>query len=349
MKLTLKVGSMRSFHHPFALLLSALCLLGSLSGARAAPLPLMTWNIEGGESVPSALAARIEQALDSIGPVEVLVLQEIVSEAQVEAAAKAGGFDYWAISDFSPPVEVTNAWHKSLEVAVLSRRPIKSVAEWDTTGRKRNGDGHPPRTSARRVPTQELQVAIKDGDDPPPRGFLRVDLADGWTVYAVHWKSSRGKHCNAEDRASARQRERQAAGLAADAASALAAGRTIIVAGDYNIQAPGRVLRVGTNPNADCAPTQGRCEGLCGPGALDGYDDSIAILLAMDPSARLLSGELDATYLLRRFPGGAIDHILVAGPKADRLATATTPPVSGKHWQGSDHRPVITDEVETSP
>lgn len=341
---------MRSFQHPFRLLLSALCLLGSISGARAAPLPLMTWNIAGGEITAAALAARVEQALEIVDPVEVLVLQEIVSEAQVEAAADAGGFDYWAISDFSPPLKVTNAWHKSLEVAVLSRRPIRSAAEWDTTGRKRNGDGHPPRTSVRGVPTRELQIDLKAkaGDYPPPRGFLRVDLADGWTLYAVHWKSSRGKHCSARDRASARLREQQAAGLVADAVDALAAGRTIIVAGDYNIQAPGRVLRVGTHPDVDCAPTQGRCEGLCGPGGLDGYDDSIAILLGMDPSARLLSGELDATYVLRHFPGGAIDHILVAGPKADRFATATTPTVSGKHWLGSDHRPVITDAAETS-
>lgn len=338
---------MRSFRHPFALLLIALCLLAPLSGAQAAPLPLMTWNIEAGEITPAALAKRIEQALDSVGPVEVLVLQEIISETQVEAAAKAGGFRYWAMSDFSPPLKITNAWHKSLEVAVLSRRPIESAAEWDTTGRKRYGDGHPPRTSAPRVPTRELRVDIKADDAQPPRGFLRVDLADGWTVYAVHWKSSRGKHCNAQDRASARERERQATGLAADAASALAVGRTIIVAGDYNIQAPGRVLRVGTDPSVDCAPTQGRCEGLCGPGGLDGYDDSIAILLGIDPSARLLSGDLDATYLPRRFPGGAIDHILVAGPKADRFANATTPPVTGKHWQGSDHRPVIADEAVT--
>ena len=94
------------------------------------------------------------------------------------------------------------------------------------------------------------------------------------------------------------------------------AGRSLIVAGDFNIQAPGRVLRVGTDPGEDCAPTSGTCDGLCGPGGRDGYDDSIALLLGIDDSARLLSGELGSTYVARHFPGGAIDHLLVAGPEA---------------------------------
>jgi hypothetical protein len=45
----------------------------------------------------------------------------------------------------------------------------------------------------------------------------------------------------------------------------------------------------------DCAPTNGDCEGICGPGGRDGYDDSIVLLLGIDPSARLLSGALDST------------------------------------------------------
>lgn len=331
---------------PFTLLLSTLCLLAPTSSIRTEPLPLMTWNTEGAEVAPEVLAKRIEQALNKVGPVAVLVLQELVSEAQLQAVAKTNGFRDWAMSDFSPPVAITKAWHKSLEVAVLSRLPIESVAEWDTTGRKRNGDGHPPSRSASGVPTRELRIKVKTSDPPPPRGFLRVDLAGGWTIYAVHWKSSRGKHCSAQDQANARLREQQAAGLAADAATAVASGRTIIIAGDYNIQAPGRVLRVGTNPRLDCQPTKGRCEGLCGPGGLDGYDDSIAILLGIDDSARLLSGNLDSTYLLRRFPGGAIDHILVAGPEAQRFSTAITPAASGQRWQGSDHRPILIKAAE---
>ncbi len=107
-----------------------------------------------------------------------------------------------------------------------------------------------------------------------------------------------------------------------------------VVAGDFNIQAPGRTLRVGADPAEDCAPTAGRCEGICGPGGLDGYDDSLAMLLAIDPSARRLSGALDSTYVLKHFPGGAIDHILVAGPGAGGFAEATVPPVESERWMG---------------
>jgi len=322
------------------LILITLGLLVSMSGAYAAPLTLMTWNIEGAEVAPAALAKRVERALKVVGPVEVLVLQEVVAEDQVRAAADAGGFAYWAMSDFSPPIATTKAWHKSLEVAIISRRRFTAVYEWDTTGPLPEGDRYPPRTSTGAIETRSLRLAA-EAERMPSRGFLRVDLAGGWTVYGVHWKSSRGAGCTTRDRVNARLREVQAAGLSGDAAKAIAAGRTIIVAGDLNIQAPGRALRVGTDPKEDCTPTGATCEGRCGPGGKDGYDDSTAILLAVDPSAKLLSAELDSTYMLRRFPGGAIDHILVAGPRSDSFAAAFTPPAFGKRWNGSDHRPVI--------
>jgi endonuclease/exonuclease/phosphatase family metal-dependent hydrolase len=328
-----------------ALLLGAWLVL-ALGHARAEGLRVMTWNIEGGAVSAGVIAERVEQALATVGPVDVLVLQEIVSQDQVQAAAAGGGFAHWAMSDFAPPVAVTGAWHQSLEVAVLSRLPIETAAEWDTTGRKRRGDGHAPRLSARDGPGHELRMDAVAGEPPPARGFLRADLANGWSVYAVHWKSSRSQDCTAEDRAHARLREVQATGLAADAGRMLTRGRTVMVAGDYNIQAPGRALRVGTDPHEDCAPTGGRCAAYCGPAKRDGYDDSIALLLRIDPGARLLSGGLDSTYLPRRFPGGAIDHILVAGPRAAGFEPAETPPAHGKRWHGADHRPVVTEITE---
>ncbi|WP_462322421.1 endonuclease/exonuclease/phosphatase family protein [Halochromatium sp.] len=324
-----------------ALLLGALSLSGAAGYACSAPVTLMTWNTEGAELTPAAFAKRIKQSLDAVGPIDLLVLQEVIAKDQVQAAAEAGGFRHWAMSDFSPPVEITGAWHQSLEIAVLSRLPIESVSEWDITGRRPEGDGHPPTVSTVSIPTHERRIDIKIQEPRPARGFLRVDLLNGLTLYGVHWKSSRGADCTAKAREQARRREIQAAGLAADAVTALAEGRTIVVAGDYNIQAPGRVLQVGTDPEVDCAPTRGRCDPLCGPDGRDGYDDSIALLLGLDDCARLLSGTLDSTYVLRRFPGGAIDHILVAGPRAGAFSAATTPPVSGPRWQGSDHRPVL--------
>ncbi|MCF7993383.1 MAG: endonuclease/exonuclease/phosphatase family protein [Chromatiaceae bacterium] len=221
-------------------LIPAAWLLLALTPALADGLRLMTWNVEGGEQPPNVIAGRVAQALAEVGAVDVLVLQEVVAEEQVRAAAEAGGFAHWAMSDFSPPMRITDAWWKSLEVAILSRVPIESAAEWDLTGRKPTGDGHPPRSSAAGVPSRELRVDVDTGDPAPSRGFLRADLENGLSVYAVHWKSSRGEDCTADDRENARRREVQAAGLAADAAGVLAAGRSLVVAGDFNIQAPGR-------------------------------------------------------------------------------------------------------------
>lgn len=177
-------------------------------------------------------------------------------------------------------------------------------------------------------------------DHQPSRGFLRADLEGGWSVYSVHWKSSRGDACNADDMDNAAQRENQATGLRMDAARVLDADRTLVVGGDYNIQAPGRVLRVGTDQEEDCDP-QGLCEGVCGAGNADGYDDSVHLLLSLDAGARLLSRSLPEPYVAESFPGGAIDHILVAGPRASAFQTAGTPKVNGDRWFGSDHRPVL--------
>ncbi|MCF8004194.1 MAG: endonuclease/exonuclease/phosphatase family protein [Chromatiaceae bacterium] len=221
-------------------LIPAAWLLLALTPALADGLRLMTWNVEGGEQPPNVIAGRVAQALAEVGAVDVLVLQEVVAEEQVRAAAEAGGFAHWAMSDFSPPMRITDAWWKSLEVAILSRVPIESAAEWDLTGRKPTGDGHPPRSSAAGVPSRELRVDVDTGDPAPSRGFLRADLENGLSVYAVHWKSSRGEDCTADDRENARRREVQAAGLAADAAGVLAGGRRLVVVGGFYIQAPGR-------------------------------------------------------------------------------------------------------------
>ena len=206
-------------------LLSAWLLL-ALNPALADGLRLMTWNIEGGEQPPRVIAERVEAALAETGPVEVLVLQEVIDQAQVEAAAEAGGFAHWAISDFSPPTRITGAWYKSLEVAILSRVPIEAVSEWDLTGREPAGDGYAPRASDAGVPSRELRLAVDTGDPPPSRGFLRADLADGWTVYAVHWKSSRGARLQrrgSRERASARGAGRGAGRRCGERAQARAA------------------------------------------------------------------------------------------------------------------------------
>ncbi|MEM9811237.1 MAG: endonuclease/exonuclease/phosphatase family protein [Pseudomonadota bacterium] len=316
---------------------AALLLLGTV-GMASADGRIATWNANGVEKTPQALALNTRTMIGEIGTLDLLVLQEVISEEQVAAIAKAAGLDHWAISDFSPPVSITGNGFRSLEVAILSRQPMTGVAEWDTTGQEATGDGYPPRTSDPALLSVEDMVDVLLGEVRPSRGFLRADLKDGTSVYAVHWKSSRNEGCTPPDLENARKRELQAEGIVVDAGGILASGGSIIVVGDYNIQAPGQGLRAGTDSAVDCAPI-GSCTGVCGAGGEDGYDDSVHTLLQL-PGARLLSASLGETYIARRFGEGAIDHLLVAGPIAAEFEDARIPETDETEFAGSDHLPV---------
>lgn len=324
---------------PSLFLARAACLLiAATTTAAAQDLKVITWNIGGAERDADAVAMSAAAMLDEVGPADILILQEIIASAQVEAIADATGLGHWVISDFSPPEDVTNNPFASLEVAILSDTPIVSAAEWDITGPAANGDNFPPRPSSMSVLTEELAIGI-DLNTAPARGFLRASIESGPVVYAVHWKSSRGQSCNAEDLGYARQREDQAHGLASDALTFVDDGQTVIIGGDFNIQAPGRALRVGTGRQEDCMPT-GSCEGVCGAGGLDGYDDSLSVLLGL-PGAQILSDELGPTFIGFDGDTGAIDHLIVAGANAAAFDKASAPTVTGDAFHGSDHRPVV--------
>ena len=321
--------------------LSGLALSCLATATLAQELTTITWNIAGAERSAAEVAQSAADMLDEVGRADVLILQEVISADQVEAIAAATGLQHWVISDFSPPPSITNSPFASLEVAILSTIPIQHAAEWDTTGQAENGDNFPPRPSSGGTLTEELAIDI-GLEAAPRRGFLRAELSDGPTVYAVHWKSSRGESCNADDIGNALQREDQARGLAHDAVGLIEDGRNLIIGGDFNIQAPGQALRVGTTLQEDCNPT-GSCEGVCGTGGLDGYDDSLSILLDL-PEIRILSAELGPTFIGFETDSGAIDHLLVAGPDAGLFDLATAPDVAGDSFQGSDHRPVIASD-----
>jgi exonuclease III len=297
-----------------------------------------TWNIAGAERDATAVAESIRDMAGDVGQIDILIIEEVISQEQVSAAAEALGFDHWVISDFAPPPNITNTPFASLEVAVISRFPIERAGEWDTTGQGPNGDNFPPRTSSALTLSEELEITI-GLNSQPSRGFLRADIENGPSVYAVHWKSSRGESCNSDDIGFAVQREDQARGLVEDAEKQLLKGRSLIIGGDFNIQAPGKALRVGTTALEDCLPT-GSCAGVCGPGGKDGYDDSLAILTSLS-GARILSEDLEATFIDFATSSGAIDHLIVAGNGASAFEAATAPVVTSNVYFGSDHRPVV--------
>ena len=312
---------------------------GLVAGPATAEAPkVVTWNINGGEQDEDILAGHALDMMLDIGDFDIIVLQEVISLEQVARIAEKIGFEHWAISDFSPPVEITEKWFASLEVAVLSRTPFVKVSEWDTTGKLPNGDAYDPRSSDPDVPTESLDLGLTISDaERPSRGFLRVDFADGLSVYATHWKSS-GNANGDDDLENAAKRENNARGIAKDASDLLASGRSILVAGNFNIQPIGKHVRVGTDVTVDCTPSLGNC----GSGGLDGYDDSMKIVSDIGNGFRLLSADIAPTYLAGDFGPGAIDHIFVAGPLAPDSAVASTISIAEDRYFGSDHAPVFS-------
>ncbi|UWQ84383.1 endonuclease/exonuclease/phosphatase family protein [Leisingera caerulea] len=150
-----------------------------------------------------------------------------------------------------------------------------------------------------------------------------------------------------QDLTNALKKEIQAHALSTNAQTILADGASVIVAGDFNIQAPGQGLRSGKDEGVDCKPAAG-CSGVGGDEAVDGYDDSIHILMGTDATARLLSEGLEDTYIAKRFGDGAIDHIFVAGPISDTFENAYTPEAQGVSYAGSDHLPVVARQASSS-
>lgn len=57
--------------------------MGLISPAFAETLTFMSWNINGGQQTPELLQANASAAVDALGTVDVVVLQEVISEDQV--------------------------------------------------------------------------------------------------------------------------------------------------------------------------------------------------------------------------------------------------------------------------
>ncbi|UWQ84384.1 hypothetical protein [Leisingera caerulea] len=163
--------------------LSACVFACFFAGPAFSEYRVVTWNIDGVDKTDFAIRTHAETMMKDVGGATILVVQEIVSSEQVRAISDATGLQYWAVSDFAPPPEITGSGYRSLEVAVLSSIPMERVAEWDTTGPKSYGDDFQPRVSPDTVLSTSLEPPIELGQVLPSRGFLRVDLKGNLSVY----------------------------------------------------------------------------------------------------------------------------------------------------------------------
>ena len=95
---------MKSSMSLFALIVTWVGLFAA--PATAEPPKVVTWNINGGEQDEDILAGHALDMMLDIGDFDIIVLQEVISLEQVARIAEKIGFEHWAISDFSPPVEI---------------------------------------------------------------------------------------------------------------------------------------------------------------------------------------------------------------------------------------------------
>lgn len=358
--------------------------------AVADPVTIVSWNIGPGLEEPMLERKGDFLSLDAELKPDVIVMVEVIGRRGAEIAAQNLGWpDYHvAVSDFA--IAKTDVF-QGLEVSVISKIPIVSVTEYDVTP---DGNKHDVFGTSGTVAVQEQLLTSSGISNVEPtggfdRGTLRVDLSNGLTILPVHLKSNNNGACSsavtarstlsgmqitvpsqlqeaidkgfpkqvAADKRNAAERERVMAAVKKVADEAVAEGRTVIIAGDYNTSfEPGKV---GAD-FADCdlqpfeckqAPFKtSACTG-------DGFDDTFAILskpLVGSAGFAILTEGLGRTYEDTVFADAAIDHIAVDAARAaafrapaltcpgspPRSATAKAVRACGLH--GSDHFPIAT-------
>ena len=299
--------------------------------ATADEVRIVTWNVKDIFQVSDvqARANDFDQAGSTLQP-DILIIQEITSQAEAEAIADAMGlFRYYVTT--SEFVGGDSDTRSGFEVGVISKFPIAESVEFDPSPGG-NGAGEPLEVPLRTL--SEFGVP----NDGTARGVLWVRIDEPKIlINAVHLKSSVGRVGNS-DLANARKRERVVAAIAEQVHydSAKFSDYAIVVAGDFNV-GHSDPAKVGTNLGNDCASG-------CGPGD-DGYDDTHALL-----GGGLIYGlqmvNLALPITTTTFPGFAgtpIDNIYVDALHAGQFTNA----VKSSSTFSSDHTPLTT--TYTSP
>ncbi|WP_421365843.1 hypothetical protein [Agrobacterium tumefaciens] len=371
-------------------IVASLALVLTATSAAADPVKIVSWNIGPGLEEPMLERKGDFASLDAELKPDVIVMVEVIGRRGAEIAAQNLGWSQYhvAVSDFA--FAKTDVF-QGLEVAVISKIPIVSVTEYDVTP---DGNTHDVFGTSGTVTVAEKLLTSSGISNVEPtggfdRGTLRVDLSNGLTIFPVHLKSNNNGACSsatsarstlsgmqitvppalqdailngfpkqvAADKRNAAERERVIAAVKKVADEAVAEGRTVVIAGDYNTSfEPGKV----GSEFADCDLQPFECKQAPFKASActgDGFDDTFAILSKpLVGSARfsVLTEGLGRTYEDKVFADAAIDHIAVDAERASAFrapqltcqepdpkgATAKTVRACGLH--GSDHFPIAT-------
>jgi endonuclease/exonuclease/phosphatase family metal-dependent hydrolase len=357
-----------------ALLLLSTTVLSQQTSA--AEVKIASWNVAAStyEKV-LARAADYKSMADALQP-DVIVLVELTGRPDLKAIAEAIGWpSYFAV--VSDGQTQGDEIHMALEVGVLSKVPITSVIEYDP-----KPEGHISQVFTNSKPEGDSLIPVKEmplkgidkmGLAATDRGTLRVDLANGLTIFPVHLKSNSNNVCFAAtqtlenlaklklpplqalqdiadkgsdlkakaDLDNAFKRERVIAATKVVADQAVADGRTVLIAGDWNTSfEPGKFGQSLDDCNLaafSCAQAPFPKDACVG----DGYDDTFAILtvpLSGTQKWTMLTRDLGRTFDETAFADKAIDHMAVPVSNASAFAE---PKVASETF-GSDHYPIFT-------
>ncbi|PKA43205.1 hypothetical protein CWR43_14250 [Rhizobium sullae] len=357
-----------------SLLLASGALLAANSWA--ADVKIVSWNIAASPYEKLLVrASDYKKMADTLSP-DVIVLIELTGRPDIKAIAEAIGWPTYYATMSDGQVQGDEI-HASLEVGVLSKIPITSVIEFDPkpeghtyqviTNSKPDGDSS--------IPVNEMPLKGIDmmGLAATDRGTLRVDLANGLTLFPVHLKSNSNDACFAAgdaikglkkldlppvpalqsildggsdvkakaDKDNAFKRERVIAATKVVADQAVADGRTVLITGDWNTSfEPGKFGQ----SFDDCQLAAFTCAKAPFPASTctgDGFDDTFAIMtvpLAGSQKWTMLTKDLGRTFKDTEFADKAIDHISVPAAQA---ASFAAPKVASDTF-GSDHFPIFT-------
>lgn len=368
-------------------LLAALTIYsGSLTAVYGQEKKIVSWNAE------AALLEGIVQRrsdfkalVDDLKP-DVIVLLEVAGLAEAQEIAKSLGWNKYHGFVTNWNVAEQNLFF-SLEAAVISKDPIEKVIEYDASP-----DGaHPVFTEqgfvTDIVSEEQLTSSGISGINPlgaGDRGTVRVDLGNQLSIFPVHLKANPSEKCGdlgtaittleemripvpelaqtmyrdgfpgatKDHKNNAIKRERVIGAVVNVAEVAVRAGRSVIIAGDFNTSfEPGKAgheFKDCILQNFSCKPAAFP-EDSCRDG--DGFDDTLAILengLVGDSKWAILSKDLPRTYFERSnppvFADLAIDHMAVPRQSQNKFAPAkraSKEPVNFKIY-GSDHYPIST-------
>ncbi len=288
---------------------------------------IVTWNVKDCMKVADVeqRANDFKTAFEELQP-EILLIQEVTSQAVVERIAKKMGLDLniWsiAVSDFA---QSDGAHRGAFEVAIISKFPFTQVIEYDPS--PDNSGDDPEELSLDPV----AKIGIRDVRTS--RGFLWANIADiNLTIFVVHLKSSLGR-TGLRDASNAEKRELVTAAVAVGVLEDLQffPGYAHLVAGDFNVGCDDD-KKNGSDLKVDCFAID--CDA-------DRYDETHALLGAgLVGDLRMTNVVLPfaTTSTFPSFGGSPIDNIYVTGPLSRRFRDTK---IIEKTFN-SDHRPVLT-------